>query len=147
MGISLFLTLLWFLLVRPARQSNRRTVLNWAAGMTLVWGLYSTIWLPYLDSRRSYRYVGESIAPVLPRDSCVASRNLGESQRALFEYFAHLVTVREETGSGDHCRAVLVQYGHIDATPPAPAGWSIAWEGQRRGDDTEPFVLYRKDAP
>ncbi len=147
MGVSLFLTLLWFLLVRPAGQSNRRTVLNWAAGMTLVWGLYSTIWLPYLDSRRSYRYVGEAIAPMLPRDTCVASRNLGESQRALFEYFAHLVTVREEVDPGHGCRAVLVQYGHVDATPPAPPGWSIVWEGQRRGDDTERFVLYRKDAP
>jgi 4-amino-4-deoxy-L-arabinose transferase-like glycosyltransferase len=145
MIVSLFLTLLWFLLVRPARQSNRRTVLNWAAGMTLVWGLYSTIWLPYLDSRRSYRYVGESIASRLPHDTCVASRNLGESQRALFEYFAHLVTVREETRPNPGCRALLVQYGHVERTPPAPSGWSIAWEGQRRGDDTERFVLYRKD--
>jgi 4-amino-4-deoxy-L-arabinose transferase-like glycosyltransferase len=146
-GVSAFLTLLWIALVRPARQSNRRTVLNWAAGMTLLWGLYTTIWLPYLDSRRSYRHVAESIAIFLPNTGCVASRNLGESQRALFAYFAHLVTVREESTPRPDCRALLVQYGRIGAAPPAPEGWSIVWEGHRRGDDTERFVLYRKVAP
>ena len=94
--VSAFLTLLWLALVRPARRSNRRTVLNWAAGMTLVWGLYMTLWLPYLDSRRSYRPVAESLAVHLPANTCVASRNLGEPQGALLEYFIGLVTVREE---------------------------------------------------
>jgi 4-amino-4-deoxy-L-arabinose transferase-like glycosyltransferase len=145
--VSAFLTLLWIALVRPARQSNRRTVLNWAAGMTLVWGLYTTIWLPYLDSRRSYRYVAESIAVFLPRAGCVASRNLGESQRALFAYFTRLATVREEMAPSHDCRMLLVQYGRVDDSPAAPGGWTIAWEGRRRGDDTERFVLYRRDAP
>ena len=71
----IFLSLLWVVLVRPARRSNRRAVLNWAAGMTLVWGLYMTIWLPYLDSRRSYRPVAESLAAHLPRE-----RMRGQSQ-------------------------------------------------------------------
>ncbi len=147
LAVSALLTLLWIALVRPARRSNRRAVLNWAAGMTLVWGLYSTIWLPYLDSRRSYRYVAESIAIFLPTDGCVASRNLGESQRALFAFFTHLVTVREETTPGHDCGALLVQYGRIEGAPAAPDGWTGVWEGRRRGDDTERFVLYRKDAP
>ncbi len=100
-GLSLLLTLLWLALVRPARRSNRRAILNWAAGMTLLWALYSTIWLPYLDSRRSYRGVAESVRAVLPREGCVASRNLGDAQRALFQYFANLVTVRAETAPID----------------------------------------------
>ena len=66
LAVAIFLSLLWIALVRPARRSNRRAVLNWAAGMTLVWGLYMTIWLPYLDSRRSYRPVAESLAAHLP---------------------------------------------------------------------------------
>ena len=70
-------------LVRPARRSNRRAVPNWAAGVTLLWGLYSTIWLPYLDSRRSYRTMIESLALQLLAPGCVASRSLGEPQRAL----------------------------------------------------------------
>jgi 4-amino-4-deoxy-L-arabinose transferase-like glycosyltransferase len=145
--VSALLTVLWFLLVRPARRSNRRAVLNWAAGMTLLWGLYSTIWLPYLDSRRSYRPVAQSLAPHLPAQGCVASRNLGEPQRALLRYYANLVTVREEATPDHGCPSLLVQFGRVREVPPAPDGWRIVWDGRRRGDDTERFVLYAKTTP
>jgi len=133
-------------LVRPARRSNRRALLNWAAGVTLVWCLYSTIWLPYLDSRRSYRHLAESVKAHLPAQGCVASRNLGDPQRALFYYFAKLVTVREEIDPTPDCRALLVQYGAQPSPPPPIAGWHVEWSGSRRGDATERYVLYLKDA-
>ena len=145
-GVSAFLTLLWLALVRPARRSNRRAVLNWAAGMTLIWALYSTIWLPYLDSRRSYRVVAQALAAHLPKEGCVASRNLGEPQRALFQYFAGLVTTRDEVSPGHACNMLLVQYGRMDGAMTIPEGWTTVWSGNRRGDDTERFVLYRRDA-
>ena len=141
---AVFLTVLWVMLVRPARRSNRRTLLNWAACVTLVWCLYSTIWLPYLDSRRSYRHVVESSAVHLPERGCVASRNLGESQRALWFYFTGLVTVREETHPQQDCLAMLVQYGRQEGVPPEIPGWFVTWDGRRRGDDTERYVLYRR---
>jgi 4-amino-4-deoxy-L-arabinose transferase-like glycosyltransferase len=143
--VAIFLTALWVTLVRPARRSNRRAVLNWAAGLTLLWGLYSTIWLPYLDSRRSYRTMVESAAMNLLRPGCVASRNLGEPQRALFHYYAGLVTEREELHPDHKCTMLLVQYGRGVGTPPVLTGWTIAWDGRRRGDDTERFVLYRRE--
>jgi 4-amino-4-deoxy-L-arabinose transferase-like glycosyltransferase len=146
-GLSLLLTLLWLALVRPARRSNRRALLNWAAGMTLLWALYSTIWLSYIDSRRSYRGVAESVRAVLPPEGCVASRNLGDAQRALFHYFANLVTVRAEVAPIDNCNALLVQYGRNDRDPATPDGWRMAWTGQRRGDNTERYVLYLRSAP
>jgi 4-amino-4-deoxy-L-arabinose transferase-like glycosyltransferase len=145
--VSVFLTLLWLVLVRPARRSNRRAVLNWAAGMALVWGLYMSIWLPYLDSRRSYRSVAEALAHELPAAGCTASRNLGEAQRALLQYFANIVTIREEKSPEHDCAQVLVQYGRADGEPIARLGWEIAWQGHRRGDDTERFVLYRRSTP
>jgi 4-amino-4-deoxy-L-arabinose transferase-like glycosyltransferase len=143
-SVSVFLSVLWLALVRPARRTNRRAVLNWAAGMTLVWGLYMSIWLPYLDSRRSYRPVAETLARQLPARGCVASRNLGEPQRALLYYFANIVTVREEKSPDQDCALLLVQYGHRDGDPIVRLGWEIAWQGARRGDDTERFVLFRK---
>jgi 4-amino-4-deoxy-L-arabinose transferase-like glycosyltransferase len=141
-AVSILLTLLWLALVRPARRSNRRAILNWAAGMTLLWALYSTIWLPYLDSRRSYRIVAETMRSHLPVQGCVASRNLGDAQRALFRYFAGLVTVREENTPRHKCRTLLVQYGRLASDPAPPAGWEATWSGRRRGDDTERYVLY-----
>ena len=72
----------------------------------------------------------------------MASRNLGEPQRALFYYFAGLQTVREELQPAHDCQALLVQYGRVTGEPVAPAGWTPSWSGGRRGDDTERFVLY-----
>ena len=134
------LTVLWVVLVRPARRSNRRAILNWAAGVTLIWGLVTTIWLPYLDSRRSYRWTVEAIAKELPLQGCVASRNLGEPQRALLDYFSGVRTVREEVHPDHQCTALLVQYGR--EIGEAPPGWTARWTGSRRGDDTEHFALY-----
>ena len=143
--ISVLLSLFWLALVRPARRSHRRAVLNWAVGMTLVWGLYTTIWLPYLDSRRSYRPVAESLAAHLPAGSCVAGRDLGDAQRALLEYFIGLVTVRDDTPGADGCDALLVQVARDESADPPDSAWRMVWEGRRRGDDTERFVLFVRD--
>jgi 4-amino-4-deoxy-L-arabinose transferase-like glycosyltransferase len=143
---SVFLTLLWLMLVRPARRSNRRAVLNWAAGMTLVWGLSATIWLPYVDSRRSYRPVAESLSAHLPHDGCIAGRNLGDPQRALLEYFAGVITVRDDTPAAARCSLLLVQLGQEDPETPPDSAWEKVWEGRRRGDNTERFVLFRRPA-
>ena len=144
---AIFLTLLWIALVRPARRSNRRALLNWAAGVTLAWCLYSTIWLPYLDSRRSYRAMIEDLAQYVPAGGCIASRNLGDPQRALLYYFAAIRTVREEADehADDECNSLLVQYGAIAGAPPSLSGYRVTWEGGRRGDATERYVLYVKD--
>jgi 4-amino-4-deoxy-L-arabinose transferase-like glycosyltransferase len=147
LGVAVFLTALWLALVRPARRSNRRAALNWAAGTTLLWGLYMTIWLPYLDLRRSYRPVALSLASHLPDQGCVASRQLGEPQRALFSYFAGLSTLREETRPDPRCAALLVQYGGSASESAAQEGWTAVWTGRRRGDDSEYFVLYQRVAP
>ena len=141
---ALGMTALWIAMVRPARRSNRRAVLNWTIGVTLLWALVSTIWLPYIDSRRSYRIVAEQLKAQLPAGECVASRNLGDAQRALLAYFAGIMTEREEMGGGGACSVVLVQVGRNDFDQPAPEGLTLLWEGSRRGDDTEKFVLYRR---
>jgi 4-amino-4-deoxy-L-arabinose transferase-like glycosyltransferase len=144
--VAVFLTLLWIALVRPARRSNRRALLNWAAGVTLAWGLYSTIWLPYLDSRRSYRTTFETLNAHFPGTGCVASRKLGDPQRALLYYFTGIETVREESNdrADAECNALLVQYGAISGPAPVIDGWRVAWQGARRGDATERYVLYLK---
>ena len=144
---ALFLTALWIALVRPARRSNRRTVLNWAAGMTLVWGLSATIWLPYVDARRTYQAVGETLGVYRPYDDCIVRRDVGLAQRALFYHFVGLVTVAESAPEAARCQTLLVQYGRLPEGTPALPGHTIVWEGSRRGDASERYVLYRKASP
>ena len=140
------LTVLWIMLVRPARRSNRRAILNWAAGVTLIWGLATTIWLPYLDSRRSYRWTRRECrdAPAAA-SGCVASRNLGEPQRALFNYFSGIHTVREEVQPKHECDGAArpIRAAVRAAADRRRAGRRYG-AAHRRGDDTERFVLYTR---
>ena len=141
---ALALTLLWIVLVRPARRSNRRAILNWAAGMTLIWGLIATIWMPYVNARRTYEAVAQGIAHAVAPGACIERRDVGLAQRAAFYYFSGIVTVPDASPRSADCDALLVQYGRLADGPPALPGYAIAWQGGRRGDDGERFVLYRK---
>lgn len=143
-GLSAAFTLLWFALVRPARRSNRRAVLNWAAGITLVWGVAMTLWLPYIDYDKSYRSLMLDLKGVLAQEQgCVASVDLQEAQRALLDYFVGLKTRRMELGSENDCPLLLVQG---DAQTPAPSGrWREIWRGTRPDDEREVLRLYRHD--
>jgi len=142
---ALFLTGLWVVLVRPARRSNRRAVLNWAAGITLIWGLSSTIWLPYINSRRTYDTLGQQLSVYRPAPpACTVRRGLGDAQRALFYYFGGMITVPADSPQAGACDSLLVQYGRVEGGAPEVPGYSIVWQGARRGDGSERYVLYRK---
>jgi hypothetical protein len=39
-----------------------------------------------------------------------------------------------------------VQYGASAGSAPPLDGWRVAWEGRRRGDATERYVLYLRQA-
>lgn len=147
-ALSATFTLLWFALVRPARRSNRRAVLNWAAGITLVWGVAMTLWLPYIDYDKGYRGMMQELGHVLAHErGCVASRNLAEAQRALLDFFIDLRTERLESRPQSACPLLLVQG---DAGTPAPGGtWKEIWRGTRPDDEREVYRLYRlqKAAP
>jgi 4-amino-4-deoxy-L-arabinose transferase-like glycosyltransferase len=138
-------TALWWLAVRRRRISAENAVRAWAAGQTTFWLLLFTLWLPYLDYGMRYRSVAAALQQALPRDeSCVASVALGESQRAMFDYYAGLVTRRLETDpDAKRCRWLLVQETGNPPALPAHASWSEVWRGARPGDDREKFHLYR----
>jgi 4-amino-4-deoxy-L-arabinose transferase-like glycosyltransferase len=141
-------TFLWWIAVKQRPISARNAVCTWTAGLSTSWLVLLTLWLPYLDYGNAYRTVAASLAAALPRDgACVASVGLGESQRAMFDYYAGLITRRLESGADSRgCAWLLVQ--GTPHRPPAAAGrrWHEVWEGARPGDEAERFHLYRAEA-
>jgi 4-amino-4-deoxy-L-arabinose transferase-like glycosyltransferase len=133
----------WVLAAR--RTSAGHALTQWAFSFTLCWVLIATLWLPYLDAGNSYRAMIQSLARQLPDDGCVASRNLGEGQRGLLVYFAHVPTVRLESVPEAKCRTLLVQGWRKSGAPPPSAAWTPIWEGARPGDLKELYRLYRRD--
>jgi 4-amino-4-deoxy-L-arabinose transferase-like glycosyltransferase len=140
--IAVFVTVLWMVLVWRVGRSIRRSVINWAAGVTLLWLLAVTLWMPWLDSGKSYRLMVTSLKHALPaKYNCISGRGIGEGQRAMLQYFGGI------TVSGKprpECNLILVQ-GKAAAPPiQDKEQWKNVWDGSRTGDRNERFWLYRK---
>jgi len=138
------LTVGWFVLVLRSERSTLRALTHWAAGMTLGWGLATTLALDWIDFGKTYRRVGTSLANQLPNGhGCIESRGLGETQRAVFHYHAGVVTKRAEVYGPTDCPLLLVQ-ARVDGEPPEPGPqWTRVWEGERPRD-RERYRLYRR---
>lgn len=142
--LALTLTIVWLIAITRSRQSNRRAIVNWAAGIAMFWMLSMTLWLPYIDQGKSYRATVGSIAKAIPaRADCVASRGLGEPQRAMLDYYIDLRTVRLERTATNNCKVLLVQ-GRASDPPKMDKPWKEIWQGARPGDYVERFWLYRR---
>ncbi len=146
-GAAVLATVAWSWLAFRPIGSAWRAVLHWTGGVTFCLCLVGTLWLPYIDAGKSYREMMGSLLAAAQSSDCVASRALGEPQRALLDYYGKLKTLREERGVQTHCNALLVQ-GWRDSGAPARAyGWTPVWEGARAGDDKELYRLYVRHDP
>jgi hypothetical protein len=144
LGLAYSAVFVW-VMVR-LRRTPERPLIAWAAGVTLTWGLLTIFFLRYFDSENSYRPVVMDVARALPREyQCISSRNLGEPQRALFEYMAGIVTYRDEVAARRRdCDVLLIQGFRTRIQSPPEGKWLLLWEGARRGDNRELFRLYQR---
>ena len=140
------ITLAWMALILRSANASQRCVTFWAAGLALFWALAMLLWLPWIDYGKSYRPVARSLQASLPKDAgCIASRGLGEAQRAALDYHAGIVTQRSEIRARRDCALLLVQENARRPEASPGASWKKIWEGNRAGDRTEKLRLYAKD--
>ena len=116
-----------------------------ATGIALVWASLMLPWGAYLDSLKGYRAVAQALGEQLPQDvRCIASQGLGESERALLDYFIGLRTRRVESDpTASQCDALLVQ-SLADSAGTTPLPWRLRWQGGRGGFDSSILQLYQK---
>jgi len=140
-------TLAWIAVLAALRRSPERPLFTWAAGTTVVWALLAILFVGWINTGKSYRSMVVELERALPANyRCIASRELGESQRAMLHYYAGIVTVREESAVRVRdCDLLLVQ-GHPRRETPPRAGWRKIWEGGRPGDKDERYRLYQRVA-
>jgi 4-amino-4-deoxy-L-arabinose transferase-like glycosyltransferase len=152
-------TLAWVALVRW--RIARRPRMIWRAmalscgGLVLAWFLAMTLWLPVFNERNTYRDVALGLHGALaaaPGD-CVRTRGLGVAERASFLYFARPRFAEaghraaDDRAPAGHCGWLLIQdnRGSTHVLPGQDA--ALVWRGQRRGDPSESFRLYRIATP
>jgi 4-amino-4-deoxy-L-arabinose transferase-like glycosyltransferase len=142
--VAILLTAAWLVLVNRAERTTLRSLTFWTAGVTLVWGLATTLWLDWIDYSKTYRPVAQGLRKALPpKTRCVESRGLGETQRAAFHYHAGLVTRRAEVHGPTDCPYLLVQSSTRDPAIEPAGNWRRVWEGSRPRD-RERYRLYRR---
>lgn len=118
------------------------------AGLTFVWGTVYTLLLPWINDARSYREPFAQLQEALPQtawsgaaNACVASYQLGESERAMLDYFIDVRPVQIfDLNHTVPCRLLLVLDKSGHRVEP-PAGWREVWQGGRDGDSNERFRL------
>lgn len=124
------------------------------AGLMFVWGTLSTLLLPWINEARSYRTpfaaLRESLAQVMPvspagtsaTNTCIGSFNVGESERAMLDYFIDVRPVQlPDLAQASRC-GVLLLLDKANARIPAPHGWREIWQGGRAGDTNERFRAF-----
>lgn len=139
------ITLIWLFAAFRSQQSNRAAATNWAIGMTFVWTLLMTLWLPMIDSARSYAAVFTSLKNALPTEyACIASENLGASQRDLLHYYTDIKTYSVQTSQYANCDLYLIQDDRKPKKVTLGTDWQQIWEGKRVSERKEKFRLFRQ---
>ncbi|MBX3663879.1 MAG: glycosyltransferase family 39 protein [Burkholderiales bacterium] len=133
----------WFALIARLPRSPEQPLAIWAGGITAVWALLATLFIGWVDTAKSYRSVIADMQRAMPAQyRCMASRELGEAQRAMLHYFAGIRSERLETRPDSACDLLLVQGVPLDDML-LPPQWQKIWEGHRPGDKDERLRLYR----
>ena len=135
--------LIWLFAILRSRHTNRSSATNWAIGITCVWTLLMTLWLPMIDNTRSYGQVFNSLQRALPANyACVTSRHLGSAQRDLLYYYADVKTQPFETVQRLDCDFYLIQNNRNHQIDPG-ADWKQIWHGKRPAERHESFRLFK----
>ncbi|MCW3479278.1 hypothetical protein OL229_06820 [Neisseriaceae bacterium JH1-16] len=140
---ALIASLVWVWAVTRRNLRGRQAVTNWAAGITLLWGLGLTLWLPWLDAAKSFRPVVEQMVDALPPSvSCVATEDRNRLARLSWEMYGDMKLKTFPKGSPDvpcNWRLRVVHKNDGLAEP----GWTLMWSGSRPRDDIQ-FGLYQR---
>ena len=142
--LAVAVTLIWLLAILRTKYTNRSSATNWAVGITCVWTLLMTLWLPMVDAARSYGDVFMSLKHALPKQyACIASNHLGDAQRDLLHYYVNVKTQPFETVQRLDCDLYLIQDARgAEKTSPG-AEWELIWKGKRISERREAFRLFK----
>ena len=143
--IASAITLIWLFAAFRSQHSNRSAATNWAIGMTFVWTLLMTLWLPMIDSARSYGPVFTSLKKALPENyTCITSENLGNAQRDLLHYYADVKTYAGQPGEKVNCDLFLIQDNKKSKNNDFDPSWQLIWSGKRISERKEKFRLFQQ---
>lgn len=148
-AIALAVTLawVWMLTTGQRQRSPWRGLVHWLGGLTALWLLLMSLWLPWIEYGKSYRSVGTALKAALPaKHGCVIGRNISDSNRALIDYFAGIAVRHDRVASSERCNWMLTLRDARANRNLEQAGWQVVAEIRRPAERSERFVLYKRDS-
>jgi 4-amino-4-deoxy-L-arabinose transferase-like glycosyltransferase len=144
---ALMATAIWVWWIwRQPNADGRTLAIDWCAGLSLCYLFYMTLYLPLAEANMSYRHLAplrQTVADDV--HSPVMSHGLGEPQRAMFEYYCGLKTLRLEVRPGADCDWFLTQTD--DRSPQGRelqgGPWKLVWEDVH--SQKELFRFYHRE--
>lgn len=146
-SVALFMTLIWLIISIRSKLTKRATVTNWAIGMTFIWCLLMSLWLPLIDNAKSYERPFTKLARALPIDyNCIHGLNIGRTQSKLLNYYTNIDLVAVKQTELLSCDLYLIQdQKGAGRMTPGPE-WTLLWHGKRPADRREHFRLFQRSA-
>jgi len=142
--LALALTLGWLYLVFFTTRSPMRSVLRWASGIVLLWGMFAMLWMPWADYQKSYRNVALQLRSKIPVGaSCMVQKGLGVSQSAALDYHGGIRARPFDIVRPNACPLMLVQGSPQHEFDGPGTGWVKLADIGRPGDRSERYRLYR----
>ncbi len=142
--LAIAITALWLACQRAWGEQQWRRSADWYNSIFCLLALFSLLCLPALSAKGSYRHVFHQLGHYLPREGCVDSIGLGESQQGMLDYLLNLKTVIISNAQVAQCNALLID---TDVNSPIPyfgAEWGLRWQGARDRNDHEVFYLFTR---
>ncbi|MGU9952233.1 MAG: hypothetical protein ACNYPH_08085 [Gammaproteobacteria bacterium WSBS_2016_MAG_OTU1] len=127
--LAALITILWVGLAANFGRSNERAVLNWSCGLTVAWCVFNVLWMPIVDSGKSYRGMAAAVVAHSTSDCVAASRAVAKTAAQIY-YFG--------VAAGNESCPYRLQ--HVDEIPPSQ--FEKIWRGGRYAD--EDYILYRR---
>ncbi len=141
-------TLSWAVATVRFARRGYHPVIHWTAGIVLIWALSMTLWLPWLDAGSGYRTLFTSLREAVPSgNGTIASLGLGESERAMLEYYGGILTRRIEVAPLDNAELLLVESCGAAGDAPSGTAWRNIWKETRPAQSDHPketFRLFRR---
>ncbi len=135
----------WMLTTGQRQRSPWRGLVHWLGGLTALWLLLMSLWLPWIEYGKSYRSVGLAVKAALPaKPGCVIGRNLSDSHRAFIDYYAGVPLRAEDDRRNARCGWLLALRDASQRRDLSLPGWEVVNEMRRPSERSERFVLYRR---
>lgn len=146
MVVAVSFSFVWMWAITRKHIRGRQAVTNWAAGVTLVWALLMTLFLPWLDAAKSHAPVVVLMEAAMPSEKrqavysgqeCISVASNAFTARIAWMQYSKLTLQTDNTG----CRYRLSQQPLDTAVPD---GWNMLWQGARPRNKQEAFALLEK---